>query len=79
MVLSVFAQSKTADVFALDFNVLSANKAKLKNGDKNLQKPYNKLLRDAYELVNNYNDNFGCGSISTPIENHGALRNFTWR
>ena len=52
-VLSVFAQSKTADVFALDFNVLSANKEKLKNGDKNLQKPYNKLLHDADELVKN--------------------------
>lgn len=53
MGLSVFAQSKNADVFTLDFNVLSSNKVKLKSGDKNLQQPYAKLLRDADELVKN--------------------------
>ena len=49
--MTVFAQSKKADVFYLDHDVLSANKAKLKNGEVNLQEPYKKLLEDADEIL----------------------------
>ena len=50
--ISGFAQQKNADVFALDFNVLATNKVKLNKGDKNLQLPYNKLLANADDVVN---------------------------
>ena len=50
--ISGFAQQKNADVFALDFNALATNKVKLNKGDKNLQLPYNKLLANADDVVN---------------------------
>lgn len=50
---SGLAQLTNADLLTLDINVLSANKEKLKKGDKNLIKPYNKLIENADEIVSN--------------------------